>query len=555
MTKNIRRILFASVACCNIVATLTSCSDYLETPSQSAVSGDDMYATAANVDQVLTGVYGCLKPFSTYYFIMSENRSDNLFETTESTSRDEASCAQFNSTALVSSNMVMNCWADHYKLIAAANSLIVNQGRADGLTTATKNQYEAEARFLRALSYFDLVRYFGRIPLSLKELTSDEAFQLPQSEPLEVYNNAIIPDLKYAIAHLGDAAYDYNGKKHSERATLQAAKALLGKVYMQMAGYPLLQDTKTLAKDVLKEVIDSWDFTEKWAATIDDWNRMWLHENDNKYFLFEIQYIAEKNQGNPAAALARPSSTVDDQYCSAYLTSGQHIYLNRELQKELVYGYRDAETNAKQTLADIIDKRVYNTINIAQWYDEETGRTAGGDPESNCFVSRFFEHKMKRDSLGFGNMDATIIDRTYWPQNWPILRIEDVMLLYAECVGNTSNGKDGGIDLLNMIRTRAGWPALPASTPQSTFDTVLKYERRIELLGEGHRWFDEVRQNTFVKDIQQKMLYYKDFCDATHSDAYQVYANRVTQDGALYPIPIKQMRISGGLYKQNPGYN
>ena len=64
MTKNIRRILFASVACCNIVATLTSCSDYLETPSQSAVSGDDMYATAANVDQVLTGVYGCLKPFS-----------------------------------------------------------------------------------------------------------------------------------------------------------------------------------------------------------------------------------------------------------------------------------------------------------------------------------------------------------------------------------------------------------------------------------------------------------------------------------------------------------
>lgn len=527
-----------------LLPLLTACSDYLDTPSKSALSADDMYSTPANVDKALTGVYGCLKPFATYYFIMSENRSDNLFETTESTTRDEASCAQFNASALVSSNMVMNCWADHYKLIAAANALVEKQGQA-GLPTTVKNQYEAEARFLRALSYFDLVRFYGRVPVSLKELTADEAFQLPQSEAIDVYNNAIIPDLEYAVANLGDIAYDYKGTKHTERATKVAAKALLGKVYMQMAGYPLRQKTKEKAQQLFKEVITAWDATGKWATTFNEWNTMWLHESDNKYFIFEIQYIAEKGQGNPAAALARPSNSVDDEYCSAYLTVGQHIYMNRELQKELVSGY----DHSVKDLNDIVDKRVYNTINISQWYDEETGRTQGGDPESNCFISKFFEHKLKRDSLGYSNMDATIVDRTYWPQNWPVLRIEDIYLLYAECLGNVPDG----YKYLNKTRVRAGLTTLSSLTDDA-FQKQVVLERRKELLGEGHRWFDEVRLNTFVEDIRGKMLYYRDYCDAAHSDEYQVYANRVTQNGALYPIPIKQIRVGAGLYQQNPGY-
>lgn len=536
----------AAIICLSF--TFVSCEDYLSTPSKSALSVEATYASAEKVDMALTGVYGCLKPFSTYYFIMSENRSDNLFETTESTTRDEASCSQFNATALVSSNMIYNCWADHYKLIAAANSLIANQSKASNITKATMKQNEAEARFLRALAYFDLVRFYGRVPVSLKELTIDEAFQLAQSEPLDVYNNAIIPDLEYAIENLKDVATDYSGTKHSERATPIAAKALLGKVYLQMAGYPLKQDTKDKARILFKEVLDAWDFDKKWAVNIDEWNRIWLHEQDNKYFIFEIQYIAEKNQGNPAAALARPSTSSDDNYCSAYLTAGQHIYMNRELQKVLVDGY----DNTVKDLNDIIDKRVYNTINISQWYDEEQGKMVGGHPLENAFITKFFEHKMKRDSLGYSNMDATIIDRTYWPQNWPVLRIEDIMLLYAECVGKTAEG----LKYLNMVRGRAmpGVADIPNSVTEDVYQEEVKLQRRLELLGEGHRWFDEVRQNTYVDDIKQKMLYYMEKCDAGHSADYQTYANRVTQNSYLYPIPLKQMRVASGLYQQNPGY-
>lgn len=525
---------------------LYGCSDFLETPSKSALQTDDMYTTPAKVDQALIGVYGCLKPFATYYFIMSENRSDNFFETSEGSSNDYADCAQFNTSRLVNDNIVNNCWCDHYTLIAAANALIERQGDAQGMSQETRVQYEAEARFLRALSYFDLVRFFGRVPLSLKELTTDEAFTLPQSEPIEIYEKGIIPDLEYAIEHLTDVAVDYNGVKHSERATKIAAQALLGKVYMQMAGWPLQQDTEVKAQKLLKEVIDAWDKTNKWAKDYNEWNQMWVHENDNKYFIFEIQYIAEKNQGNPAAPLAKGQSYTDDNYCGAYLTTGKHIYMERELQAKLVEGY-DATT---KDMSGIIDKRVYNTINVARWLDEETGTETGGDPNKDCFPTRFFEHKMKRDSLGYGNMDASIVDASYWPQNWPVLRIEDIMLLYAESVGVRD-----GIEYFNKVHTRAGRSALPKTVSEDTFQEYVTLERRIELFAEGHRWFDQVRKNTFVKDIQRKMDYYPTTDSRIDASIYVAFKNRVTQSGAYYPIPQRQIRNSGGLYKQNPGYS
>jgi hypothetical protein len=123
------------------------------------------------------------------------------------------------------------------------------------------------------------------------------------------------------------------------------------------------------------------------------------------------------------------------------------------------------------------------------------------------------------------------------------------MLLYAECVGNTSEG----YKYLNLIRTRAGLTELKELS-ESAFQNAVKQERRYELLGEGHRWFDEVRQNTYVNDIRTMMTNYRDKRDASHSSTYTVFANRVSQNSLYYPIPITQIRISEGLYEQNPGY-
>lgn len=529
-----------------LLVGLSGCEDFLTVDSKSQLSTDNFYKTPSQIDQALTGVYGALKPYAKYYFGMSEMRSDNMFEISEAKQYDISDCAQFNTSSLLNNNYVKTCWADHYKLIAAANVLL---DRIDGVEFTDSlyyRQYVAEARFLRALSYFDLVRFYGRVPVSLHELSTDEAFALKQSEPLQVYEQAIVPDLLYAVEHLQPLPVNYKDQVQKGRASRIAAEALLGKVYMQMAGYPLYVNyASDSAKVYLKKALDSAEEAGTyWAGDMDAWNKMWIHENDNTRFLFEIQYVCAANQGNPMTPLCRTSNTASDAYCGANLTIGQHFYIERDLQEQMMQGVTDSLTGALTP-----DDRRFNwTVNMSLVYDEETGTYIGGATDANNILVKFFEHKMKRAALGYSDMDASLVNYTYWPQNFPVLRLEDVMLLYAECVGMTE-----GAPYVNKIRNRAGLPDIVAAS-EDAFQEAVRQERRYELLGEGHRWFDEVRQNTFVNDAKQKFAHYRDKRDSGHSAAYTIYAGRVTQDAALYPIPLSQIQVRDGLYTQNPGY-
>ena len=537
----ISNMLIMAVCC-----MITSCNDFLTVEPESQLATDNFYKNPANIDQALIGVYGTLKPFSKYWYVMGELRSDNLFEIKEAKQYDAADCAQFNATGLLNDNIVANCWFDHYQLIAAANVLLDKLPQVDFTDTISRQQYEAETRFLRALSYFDLVRFYGRVPVSLHELTIADAFALGQSEPIDVYRKAIVPDLQYAVTHLQEEAVDYKGRKHVERVSQIAAEALLGKVYLQMAGYPLYVDTKDSATACFKQVLDYAQSTGKyWADDMDTWDRMWIHENENSHFIFEIQYECAASQGNPVSPLAKLSNTAADEYCNAYLTNGNHFYVERELQQHFL--------EQKETL--IADEYIYKDLR-GQWtiafggasVDEETGEMQIPDNDRNNYMFKHFEHKIKRAALGYSDMDKEIITSTYWPLNFPVLRIEDIALLYAECVGLAQ-----GLPYLNRVRTKAGLDAF-SGAGETAFQDAVKQERRYELLGEGHRWFDQVRQNTFVEDSKQKFITYRDKYDAAHSNDYTVYASRVSQNSALYPIPLSQIQVRDGLYQQNPGY-
>ena len=130
--------------------------------------------------------------------------------------------------------------------------------KTDGVTFSSetiKNQFIGEAKFLRALAYFDLVRYFGRIPIVLEPVSVNEAMAIKQSEPVETYETAIVPDLEDAVKKLVDTPLNYQGNGASAgRATLTAAKALLGRVYLTMAGYPIQDESKkALAEQLFSE--------------------------------------------------------------------------------------------------------------------------------------------------------------------------------------------------------------------------------------------------------------------------------------------------------------
>lgn len=535
---NINKCVYALLGAALITfhfSLFTSCSDYLDVEPTNGIRSNTFYTTETQVDRALTGLYGDMKPLPQYMFTMSEMRSDNTWITADVKQNDYVDIATFNANGLLTANMVKNCWAAYYKVVAAANMILDKIDEVEFQEEIVKDQYKAETRFIRALAYFDLVRFFGNIPAATHSLTTEEAFSLGQSPAKDIYEQIIVPDLQFAVEHLGETAVDFLGAKHSERVTKVAAQALLGKVYLTMAGFPLYQaDKKALATAQLKAVIDYAEETGKyWAETIEEWNHMWIHENDNKYFLFEIQYIAEKDEGNPMVSLSVPSNP-GTEWCARSLVTGTHVYIEGGLQSHFIE--RNDSTD------EYIDLRIGGTMNT---------RTSKGEdnedftPTGNTFYVKFFENKLKRSDLGYADMDATIVDRSYWPQNYPIIRLEDVMLLYAECVGNTKEG----YALLNKIRTRAGLNELSRLSAEE-FQEAVANERRYELAEEGHRWHDLVRQEKYVEAIQQ--MFERD--DKTVDGTYRAFIPRVTKDMYLYPIPQSQIEVRAGLYKQNMGY-
>lgn len=512
----------------------TACSDYLDVDPTNALMTGTFYKTESQVNFALNGLYGSLKPVAKYQFCLSEMRSDNVWISADTKQNDYVDIAMFNANGLLTDATIRTAWADYYTIVASANTLLEKIDDVEFKDEAVKTQYKAEARFIRALAYFDLVRFFGNIPLAEHVLTVEEAFRLGQSPAKDIYEQLIVPDLQFAVENLDETAKDYQGTAHPERVTKVAAKALLGKVYLTMAGFPLNQtERKAEAARLFKEVIDYADANGKyWAADMDEWQKMWIHENDNKYFIFEIQYIAEKDEGNPMVTLSVKANPGND-WCSYNLITGTYIYIEKGLQNHYI---ERGEDNS------YIDQRIYGTMNTRTGTGEDNESYT---PTGNTFFVKFFENRFKRADLGYSDMDAQIVDRTYWPQNYPIIRLEDIMLLYAECVGPTLDG----YEMVNKIRNRAGLPSL-TGLGDDAFQKAVANERRYELAEEGHRWHDLVRHNTYVETIRNMF----DADDTTVDGTYRALMSRVTEDMYLYPIPQSQIEVRAGLYQQNPGY-
>lgn len=503
-------------------AALAGCNDFLDVQPPSSIGTAEFYRTPAQCEQALLGVYNGLLPIPNYQVLMADGRCDDVWtEPADDKQRDYVDISVFNPNIYTVSTL-NSAWNDYYEIIARANLFLEKiEGVEFPAGEDVKRSFVAEARFLRAYAYFDLVRYFGRVPVSLKSLTASEALTLAQSESEEVYAEAIIPDLDYAVENLGEDALTSTGAvSEAGRANVVAAKALLGRVYLTMSGFPLNDETKKEpAKKLLEEVIDYASAKGKyWAPSRDRWPHIWISDNDNKFHIFEIQYVAQKNYGNPAVFLSVPN--VETDYVGIQM-SGNKITCTTGL-RALYKEYPD-------------DVRYKYTV----------------DPTRHYFT-KFFEHKIKRAELGYGDIDGQIVDRTYFPINYPIIRLEDVMLMFAELVGPTAKG----VEQVNKIRLRAGLPVLSGDELSADgFARAVDSERRRELAFEGIRWHDIVRQGVYIDRIREKFnaeIYDADG-NVIHSD-YLKYLGNIAPGTYLYPIPDTQMKAKNGLYQQNEAY-
>ncbi|MDR2916224.1 MAG: RagB/SusD family nutrient uptake outer membrane protein [Tannerella sp.] len=347
---------------------------------------------------------------------------------------------------------VRDFWTKGYQTISNANAFIANMGNAKDVRKETFDKMEGQARFFRALAYFYLVRFFGPIQVTTYETQFDIA-NIVQSSVEEVYTKAIIPDLLIAEEKL-PLSFPEKG-----RPTRGAAKALLAKVYLTMAGWPVNkpQEYYSLAMEKTSEIIDENEYGYELEENFAD---LWTQKNKLTSPEFIFTFYGSIAEGGAA---------------------GSHMGLAVRYWGNGEGGWSDyfSETRFYDVFPDGPRKDATFTSIFA---DGTTFLEAGTQPHIA---------KYRDGGNRVGNSDEGFR---------PLLRYADVLLIYAEAANYVNNGPTTkALDALNAVRKRAGLDEYPTGMSQQEFDKAVIEERAWEFACEGDRWHDLVRREMVVE--------------------------------------------------------
>ncbi|MFD2569029.1 RagB/SusD family nutrient uptake outer membrane protein [Spirosoma soli] len=491
--------------CIALPLLLVSCSDDLNQVPISAATTSTFYSQPNDFIQAVNAVYSDLRTYPDRQLNLSETRSDNLYAVSDGGVRDWEGINSFQKT-IASNPYVTEAWATNFNGIYRANVLL-DQLKTNGaiITTAgLRTRLEAEARFLRAFFYFDLVRWFGKVPVIDRPVVASQALTIPRSPLADVYT-FIQSDLEFAATNLPDtyAAADRG------RATRWAAKTALALVHMTRSGptYDIEGPGLGLnewdkALTLLNEIIASGKF-----SVLPNYSDIFSYTNENNAeVIFDVQYATGLSPvvGSTFAWLLAP-----DTWFQANGKPVQGGLSIRPVSNDLLKSYEAAD--------------------IRKAFSIQTGYTFNGVAETQSFFKKYVD------------LTKVPANRVDWPINFIVYRYTDVLMLKAECI---LRGKTGGTQadvdaIVNQVRARAKVPAFT----NVTFDQLLQ-ERRKEFAAEGLRWHDLVRSGQITTiipawiaadDVQKRMLPFQ-------------------KDYILYPIPQTELDVKPGLYTQNAGY-
>ncbi|MEP7321749.1 MAG: RagB/SusD family nutrient uptake outer membrane protein [Saprospiraceae bacterium] len=487
-----------------ILLCLLNCTKELEQTPISNATTLTFYQSTNDFNQGLNAVYSSLRGYPDRILNLSETRSDNVYGVSDGGVRDWEGVNSFHNT-LASNPYIAEAWSANYSGIFRANNYLEQLQKNGSVITdaALKTRFEAEARFLRAFMYFDLVRTFGKVPLIDKVVSQNEALAISRSSTTEVYS-LIIADLQFAAQNLS-ASYTAT---NAGRITNFAAKGLLALVYMTRSGATYNIDGPGTASNewntalgLLNDIINSNKFSLQ--PTYPD--VFSYTKEGNPEVIMDIQFIS----GGLGLGSGFPIALVPDPYLTSKgLPQGGSI---RPISNDLVNSYEAADTRKAFTIF----------LN---------GFTSNGVLDDRPFYIKYLDVTKK------GN------DRLDWPVNFIVLRYADILLLKAECILQGATGGGTAADalaLVNQVRKRAGLPDATSITLAGLFT-----ERRKEFAAEGTRWYDLVRSGQVdkiinawipVEDVMKQMRPFN-------------------TNFIIYPIPQSEMDVKQGLYTQNAGY-
>lgn len=481
-----KKIYIALLAC-----ALFACEDLLQEEPKS-VAVETFYNTATEVESAVFAIYAPLRhdnAFGSLYPAQLEAYTDYGYGRGSYTSLNE-----FQGVDPTNQTRVGQIWEQFYLAIRNANIVISKAPQSKSLAPADLAKYVAEARFLRAFTYFTLVRNWNGVPLRTE--SNLEEIEIKRHTAEEVYQ-LILEDLAFAEANLPDVP------ALTGRPSMWAAKAVLADVYLQRNQF-------SEARDKAGEVIKSAKYALINVAVADDFLKVFGADvTKSPEEVFYLKFSRTGNAGWTFPMFAHHPGSV---------------YLNKR-------GYFAHYTDA--VLNPVMQN--WNSADLRKGYNTYLFNIGLG---ANTYLFNKF-----RDPLTTGNFGAN---------DYPLYRYADVLLLYAEAAARANASgmpTPEAVEALNMVHRRAyGKTPNQASevdfqltnfaTAESFTDTVIK-ERGYETMYEGKRWLDlkrigkvkEIIKATKGKDVADKHL--------------------------LWPIPASELNYNKVLdpaKDQNPGY-
>lgn len=492
-----------------VFSTTISCEGILDKPISGFQVKENYFA---NEEECLKAVYGCYESLSPddwwqldFFWMVGDVCSDEAFKgnSIEGDQRDFGNLANFNIHS--NNEWLESKWLYTYTTIARCNNVIENVPSSPAIEE-NKIQYVAEAKFLRAVSYFELVKNFGGVPLILTEVTASDPVVLRSTE--EQTYALIESDLKDAASVL--PLKSAQSAMQVGRATKGAAQAILAKAYVY-------QKKWSDAKIYTDSVISSGEYNLS-----DPFENVWSIGNPNgNGSIFEIQHS----------------------YHDLYYIGSALPVLSRS-RADGGWGFGTPSSYLENAMAG--DPRLQWTIikegdNVDAdhtSYDTQLSENESGRINRKYYLS-FSERPSKDEHLRSA-------------LNHILIRYADLLLLHAEISYHTQKEGDAR-DALNEVRDRVGLAPVATSGPNLLL--AIYKERQLELALEGHRYYDLKRTGRLTSVIEDFYDYNQnrstDPYDAGHSKG-ALFRPGVHE---LFPIPASEIALSNYVLKQNTGYN
>ncbi len=431
-----------------------------------------------------------------------------------------------------SSQIPSEVYRVHYVAINRANTMISeiqrfrNETTLDEFDAARLNRLEAEAKFLRAFYYFNLVRYYGDVPLKLTptaSLTAPDVLEIARSPVLDVYLQ-IEEDLLFAEENLLLPSEMSTGMYG--RASKTAAWGLLARVYNTWAAYPLKDNSKwSLAATYCEQIINSAEH-----SLLPSYDAVFATRGEGNEINDEVMFSVRFSQatGEEGAFVTQVGNFGGGAYTSGFVASEAAIMLERSFYESY------------DTINGVHDIRFRTTVGNYRANGPGGADTVafGNDRLKNLFTAMI---KWVRDG-SFSGYNS--------PHDYPLIRYADVLLMYAEATAQANGSPtEASYDAINQVRRRAfnGDDAadLAGLTAQEFIDAVLQ-ERKWELCAEdGSRWHDLIRyEQLTVETISKK---YRWDTGAGIQNFFDPETHK------LFPIPQLEINTNP-LMTQNPGY-